>query len=331
MNRIIHFSLVLFFGFSVAWGQEQLQNTLLFGKADAGKLLRAYTEPGFRSAMSAMVSGWHASARPLHSGRLNFQLLIVGAGDDAANIDLRNLGLQVGQIVPSKPTTATILGGDGGVLSLPDSRGGSQELSLLNGSALPVLPFVCGQFNVGITRNTELNFRLGVLPISGNLLLTGGWGFKHELKQWIPAIALSNFDVSVFGNFSAVSLGYNLTIDNLPAGDNPNDQVWKFQGNNFALGTIFSKRFSLLTVATGLQYMKGTGNMQLAGTYLVGEPGRDPVPMRDPISQSFEQSQVSGIFAVRLSLGIISVQVTGNGSKNPSASMSFIVGRVQRR
>jgi hypothetical protein len=309
--------------------QERLQNTLLFGKADASKILRAYAQPGFEAAGIALAEGWHASARPLHSGKFNFQLAILGGFSNNTTLDLRNLGLQVGQVKPDKPTTATLMGTSGGVLLLPNSRGGTQELNLLNGSSLPAIPIMALQFNFGLFRNTELNFRSGVIPIEENLILLGGFGFKHELKQWFPAIALANFDVSIFGNVSAMFLTYNLTIDNLP--NNPNDQTWKAQIGTAALGGIVSKRFAFLTLTAGLQRLQSIGDMSLEGTYLVGNAPNDPAPMRNPVSESFSSNSWSFILGTRLSLGFLSIQLTGNLGKNSSAGVSFILGRVQRR
>jgi len=309
--------------------QERLQNTLLFGKADASKILRAYAQPGIEALGAAMAEGWHASARPLHSGKFNFQLAILGGFSDNTTLDLRNLGLQVGQVKPDKPTTATLMGTSGGVLLLPNSRGGTQELNLLNGSSLPAMPIIATQYNFGLFRNTELNIRGGVIPVGESLILIGGWGFKHELKQWFPAIALANFDVSIFGNFSRIALDYKLNIDNLA--NNPDDQFWKARANTFAFGSIFSKRFAFLTLSTGVQYAKSTSDMRLEGTYLVGNFPNEPAPTRNPVSESFSSNNFSFMLGTRLSLGFLSVQLTGNVGKNSSAGISFILGRVQRR
>lgn len=309
--------------------QERLQNTLLFGQSDANKILRAYAEPGFKALGRALAEGWHASARPLHTGRLNFQVSLLAGTSNNTSTDLRSLNLQVGQVKSDKPTTASLMGNSGGVLLLPDNRGGSRELNLLNGSSLPVLPIVTTQLNIGLFRNTEANLRLGGLFFEQNTVFIGGWGFKHELKQWFPAIALANFDWAIFGNYTIASLDYKLSIDNLT--NNPDDQFWKAKINTLALGSLVSKRFALLTLAAGLQYQQSTGDMSLTGTYLVGNFPNEPMPMQNPVSSNFRSNGMSFIAASRISLGWLSFQMSANISQNSSVGASIIFGRVQRR
>ncbi|GAB4489052.1 MAG: hypothetical protein OHK0045_11700 [Raineya sp.] len=308
--------------------QERLQNTLLFGKSDAEKLLNAYAEPGFRAAMFGLAEGWNGSARPIHTGKFNYQISITGGFSNNLSTDLNSLGLQVGKVKSNSPSTATIMGSAGGVLILPEGRS-ERELNLLNGSNLPAIPMIVSQGNFGFIRNTEISVRGGLIPLQESLIWTTGLGFKHEIKQWIPSIALANFDLAVFGNYSVISFDYKLDIDNLT--NNPDNQFWRFKGNTAAWGIIASKKLVLLTLSTGLQYTQSKGNMRLDGTYLVGSFPNEPTTMDNPINRDFSGNRFSFILAGRLSLGFLSAQITSNVSKNSTVSFSLIFGRVSRR
>lgn len=327
MKKTYTFALLFFLSYPL-FSQERLQNTLLFGKSDAEKLLQAYAEPGFQSVMFSLAEGWNGSARPIHTGRFNLQLVSMGSFSDNSSTNLNSLGLQVGKVKSASPNTATIVGSSGGVLILPESRG-ERELNLLNGTGLPVIPIIATQANFGFIRNTEISVRGSIIPVGENLIWSAGLGFKHELKQWIPAIALSNFDLAVFGNYSTISFDYKLNIDNLS--NNPDNQFWRFQGNTMAWGAMASKRIALLTLGAGLQYTQSTGNMRLDGTYLVGNFPNEPTATDNPINKDFSANRFSMLLATRLSLGFLSVQMTGNVAREPSVSFSLIFGRVQRR
>lgn len=316
--------------------QERLQNTLLLGKSDADKILKAYSQPAAIIGGLTQAEGWHHSARPLKPGNVGIQFLgnVTLIPEDEEIFDLRSLNLQNG-IIPTGETgnSATILGpSDGGTRLINRLTGGAgnrpDTVRLLNGNGAPVFPLPTIQFNVGFIRNTELNARIFYLPIEfgdRELSFTSfGFGFKHDLKQWIPSIALSNFSLSLVGSYNKAIAEYDIEVTNLV--NNPQDQQWVFDNTTTSFGLLASKRFPILTVMGGLRYDNSKTSMDLKGTYLVGD-SPSPVVMKDPISQNFTGSRVGLNLGFKLKLGWFSFHIIGTASKYSSISVGLGFGK----
>ncbi|MCU0440563.1 MAG: hypothetical protein MUC49_21930 [Raineya sp.] len=321
---------------SYAYAQERLQNTLLLGKPDADKLFKAYARPAAIIGGLTQTEGWHHSARPLKPGNVGIQIIgnVTLIPEDEELFDLRSLGLQNG-IIPNGETgnSATVLGpSDGGAKLLNRLTGGAggrpDTVRLLNGNGLPVFPLPTLQFNVGFIRNTELNARVFYIPISfgdREISFTNfGFGFKHDLKQWIPSIALSNFSLSLVASYNKAIAEYDIEVTNLT--NNPQDQQWVFNNTATSFGILASKRFPILTLMGGLRYDNSKTRMDLKGTYLVGD-SPSPVVIKDPISQDFTGSRLGLNLGFKLKLGWFSFHIIGTASKYSSVSVGLGFGK----
>jgi len=326
--------LVFVFSSLVCTAQERLQNTLLLGKFDANKLLAAFAEPAGIIGGLTQAEGWHHTARPLKPGNVGLQFIgnATLISQEQETFDIKSLNLQNG-IIPSGETgnSATVFGpGDGGANLINRPVGGTRPdtIRLLNGGNLPVFPMPVVQLNIGFIRNTELNFRGFYVPISFDdrevSIQTFGFGIKHDLKQWIPAIALSNFSLSLVANYNRATSKYDLEITNLPV--NPRDQQWIFENTTTSFGILASKRFPVLTLMGGLRYDNTKTHMELKGTYLVGETPV-PIPMQNPVIQDFSGGRVGLALGFKLKLGWFSFHVVGTASKYSSASVGLGFGK----
>jgi hypothetical protein len=331
----IYFIPLLIWSF-VAHAQERLQNILLLGESDAKKILTAFAEPAATIGGFTQAEGWYHSARPLKPGNFNLQFIgmVSVVPDDKLNFDIRSLNLQNGRI-PSGESgmSSTVIGATGGggrliVNRSPGTGGRPDTIRLLDGSGLPIVPMFTPQINIGLIRNTEISFRGMYIPIATTekdiILTTFGVGIKHDIKQWIPSIALSNFSLSVIANYNVVKSDYGLSIDNLPI--NPNDQKWKFHNTTSSVGLIASKRLPLLTFMGGVRYDQIKTTMDLVGTYLVGDTPT-AIPKKDPVSQDFRDSRVGLVLGTKLKLGWLSLHITGLVSKYSSFSVGLGFGK----
>jgi hypothetical protein len=328
--------LCFIFFVSYTYAQERLQSTLLLGKSDANKILKTYAEPAAIIGGLTQTEGWYHSARPLKPGNVGIQFIgnATLIPQDQESFDIRSLNLQNG-IIPTGETgnSATVLGASNGGAKLINrltGGGGNRPdtVRLLNGSGLPVFPFPTLQFNVGFIRNTELSARAFYFPIQFDdravTLTSFGFGFKHDLKQWIPSIALSNFSLSLVANYNKAIAEYDIEITNLAT--NPRDQQWVFNNTTTSFGILASKRLPILTLMGGLRYDNSKTRMDLKGTYLVGD-SPSPVITKDPVSQDFTGSRVGLALGFKLKLGWFSFHIVGTASKYPSASVGLGFGK----
>ncbi len=260
-----------------------IESTFLLGKDDATKILIEYIDPAPKLVGFAMAEGWYFTAQPLKRGCWNVQLnssTTIGTEKDAS-YDLAQLGLQ-NTATPNGTQTATIFGGAGTSVS-NNKNGKSFSLGGGFGEITPLDPSVIIfpnlQINIGLRKNTEISLR-GLPPINvGNISIRNyGFGIKHDIKQWIPSISLSNFSMAIVANINYFSLQKGLESSVLrdpttgATTPGPTDRNYKVTSLQYGGGVVFSKRIKLLTLMTGLRFDVITGTGELRGTYSVYTP-----------------------------------------------------------
>ena len=322
-----------------------IENTFLLGRDDAAKILTEYIAPAPKIIGFAMAEGWYFTAQPLKRGRWNIQLnssTAIGTEKDAS-YDLATLGLQ-NTATPNGTQTATIFGGSGTEV-VNNKNNKTIELGTGFGEITPLDPSVITlpnlQINIGLRKNTEISLR-GLPPINvGSISLRNyGFGIKHDIKQWIPSISLSNFSMAIVANVNYFSLqkGLESSVLRDPATGatipGPTDRSYKITSLQYGGGIVFSKRIKLLTLMTGLRFDVITGTGELKGTYTVFTPatggtntGGDKQTDIGLISLNNSASRIGLNLGAKVKLGKFGVFLHGIVGNYSSFNFGFVFGK----
>lgn len=307
----LSFLCVLFATCRVQAQQERIEQVLSLGLNDAQKIMEAYNAPLGRTIGFAMSDGWHETAQPLKRWEMNFRFvqssIVYPAYEQTYN--LIDLNLENGIVIAGDSTAPTAIG-ERGDLSILRNRLNDSLVFLPQGLGLiykqyAFFPTAYPQFSIGLFRNTELSVRF--LPNVASLMSPfvsdlpdnismSYWGVSlmHDLKQWIPSIALAPFSLSVWGSYSQAKFSYPLELRSLGAQD-PRDQVLRYGVEAYSVGAVASKKVAFLTLFGGVQYDKSIANNRLEGTYKVGEQ-----VITNPIDQIYEGQRIAGNVGAKL-------------------------------
>ncbi len=253
-------------GFS-GYGQRRIEQAFELGLEDADKVMRAYLSPLGESMGFLQAEGWVFTARPLKRFQFNVHvnLNVMRVPQSARSFSVRELGLN-NVVLPDGINDAPTIFGS------PEAGPSAFNTVLGDSIAFPqgignLIPLPVPQFNIGLGHNTELMVRFfPPIPIEFANVGIYAAGIKHDLKQWIPAIALSNFSLSLIANYSYLRFNYGLDVIN--AGDARN-QEFIFTNRQWSLGLVASKKLPLLTFFGGLRYDNSNSTARFRGSFLV--------------------------------------------------------------
>ena len=268
--------------------QNEITNFLVGPLNDTEELLEGYMSPFGAWFGSGLNSGWYNTARP-HTfpgfdvtGGVHF----ITPSKEAMSFKpvLNELILDPN----SNGELSTFLGPNeqtevgfenpitGAFEKLIDAPGG-----LGWDYAIP-MPYLQG--SIGIIKNTEILFRIAPpIKIEDLEMSYWGFGFKHDIKQWIPAVKTLPFDLSFLAAYS--KLNSNLSFSD--------SQELDFNIKAFNSNIILSKKLLGLTPYIGLGYQYSTSNLSLTGDYKInGWDGQQIMPdqqitVSDPFDLSF--------------------------------------------
>jgi hypothetical protein len=311
---------------------EVIQDLLTAGRSDANKILKAYISPFAEGLGFAQLEGWYHTAKPLKKWAWNVQVITTAAiiPEDKKSFKISSLGLQNVELAPgSSDENPTVFGSNATNPNKLIIKGivNPQPIALFSGTGVTdALPYAALQLSLGIFKNTELTMR--GTPVRINFGTNGylqpfGVGFKHDIKQWIPSIALSNFSLSVVGSYSILNIYTKLDISNLQ--NNPKDQTIDFKSKTWSAGIVTSKRFSLLTLFASIRYDNVQTATDLLGTYKIGNGAQEAI-IENPYRENFSYNRFVINGGAKIKLGKFFAFLTATGGKYPGASLGFGLG-----
>ena len=176
---------------------------------EANKLIEAYFSPLAESYGTGLNSGWYNTAKPhkLFGFDLTFNLNTVIIPNSAENFEI---GSNFNNIfTSSEQEAATIFGSSSStnITYSPSISGGSSvDFEMPGGLKTPALPVPIIQAGIGLIK-TSLDFRyMPMLNIGDDINVNlYGFGLKHDLLQWIPAIGNAiPMSLSIQAGYSAL-------------------------------------------------------------------------------------------------------------------------------
>lgn len=322
------------------------------GTQDANKILNAYLSPLFKGFASGSNAGWYNTARAHGMGGFDVTLSVpfFNVPEDERAYTFNSLGLGSGPYTFSPKNAVTDPNKKLGTLfgpavgdqqydinyrfSIDTVIGGNQvrldtavligSITMPVGSDIPIAPSIppALQLSVGVYKNTDVMLR--VLPevtlYEGFKASMLGFGIKHDIKQWIPAIKeMPLWDWSVVLGYNSFNATYaipdpnRLKVDGNPeyqlaynagdfAGKTYSNQRFEFNGTGWMLGTVVSARLLFFTPYLGINYNRATTSFAMLGDYplLIAETDKNNpnfgkskvIELKDPISI---EGSVSGL------------------------------------
>ncbi|WP_203295967.1 DUF6588 family protein [Luteirhabdus pelagi] len=321
--------------------QENLEDILAAGVADAKRFASAYMGPGFDGAVHNTANGWVQSAEVKKP--LKFDISVVGNAsfikEDQKSFlldenDYNNLYFRNG---PNAQGVATAFGeNDPDILvyaEVTDPTGQfteEVEFFLPQGLAsadLNILPTAFLQARLGIFKATEVKFRY-FPKIEREDVETGvlGFGLQHEFSQWLAPE--NTFPVALSGVIAYTNLSgnYDFTDDEIIDGDN---QKFNVTQNSWLFQLQASTKMKIFNVYGGVGYVSGTSEFDVLGTYRV-EAGiplvENTATFTDPFSIDQKTSGLRASIGVSLRLAFFGLHADYNIAEYNTASVGVHFG-----
>lgn len=275
------------------------------GQADAKTILNAYLQPMFKGFASGSNAGWYNSAKPL--GKLGFHISLTASAFDVpvneryykfSDLVLQNTTYTYLPVAATSPSSniPTVFGKDPELSQSYDIYYKLQSgpidstiflcrMQMPKGLNLPMAPVIppALQLNVGVFKQTEIMIRyfpgISIQNFSSSQF---GFGFKHSIKQWLPAVKKVPFwDWSFFGGFTHFKHVLAVASANrLNAGAYPNainysiykdklydDQTYALMGNALNYGMAASLKIGPISPYVGLAYTQSWSGFEMQGSY----------------------------------------------------------------
>ena len=328
MKKLILPFLILILISSTAVGQlnsvGNIMSTASSSTTDASKLFGAYLKPYANAFGADLNGGWYntAKAHKILGFDLTFTINTAFVPKADKTYDVSKLGLA--GTVSGNPIAQTVAGKNTGGPTLAYNttvNGNPVTLASFNtpkGTGLPVIPSPMIQLGIGIVKETELIGRFFPKTNIGDFGSVSEWGFglKHSIKQWIPAIKMAPFfHLSFLGGFTQLKASSKLNLKpeyytNLNPSitytgtDKFDNQKMEMKVNGMTFNIIASFDLPVVTFygAVGISNTKTT--LKLKGDYPVISGTTAKIePLIDPLSIEMKSMQGSAT-KPRLNAGI---------------------------
>ncbi len=319
---LLSISLLFFFISSSVRAQDNFDEFIEAGSADANTIYEAYGTPLLSGLNWAFSRGWYNTAKahkPLgFDFSLNVSVAFIPNKDKFFNAADVVSGWNANASDPARATrfvgNATrypSMAGSNDLSQAPiveiynpatdqfESVTGPVGLDYTNDIISAAVPVAMPQFGIGLIKNTDLKFRF--LPSVGSddvKLNMFGVGLMHDIKQWIPGNSLIPIDISVMVAYS------NIGLDVLNIDDDPGDDGF-FDLTSWSYQLLVSKEFHILTIYGGFGYMTSTNNIDIVGSYNVISAGDQPIV--DPVSLETKDSGFNASLGLRLKLAVLTI------------------------
>ena len=303
-----------------AKAQDELEALLEGGAEDTEKYLGKFIEPVFQGVGIGLTNGWYNTAKP-HK-LLGFDITVTAnlamvPDKDLvfrfANSDFERIRLESGAPSADLPTVLGPKTDENIELVIVDENGDPTGTTLsveaISGLDLEeevghnFVPVPMAHFGIGLPKNTDLKIRwapsINPDDFEGSIF---GFGIMHDIKQWIPSLEDSQFDLSGFIGYTRIKASYDLTDSDFNNGTN--DQVSEYSVRALTIQGLISKdliakKLFEFTVYGSLGFNSIGSDLDLLGTYELDESVDTLV---DPIGLSFSGSGLRGSAGLRMKM-----------------------------
>jgi len=327
--------------FYQARAQDDLQQLLRAGQADANKLLGAYIDPFLKGFGTSVGGGWYNTAKPHKSlgFDLTFTVNPTYIPDDDLTFSVGDLGLENTTLVSTEldgDRVPTMAGPEvDSEYEFSDGSGndvnfdGIPGIDFKENVGMQAIPTPMANLGIGIYKNTDLRIRwtpeIGVGD-NGDFKLIG-FAVMHDIKQHIPGIKLAPFDLSVLIGFTDISLSYDLAAESASGGGGEvttDNGIASFDVNTWTFQGLISKKFSVLTLYGGLGFNVVKSELAMTGDYQLRDDfGAVEETITDPIGIEVKESGPRMTAGMRLKLAIVTLHADYTIQKYNTLTVGF--------
>jgi hypothetical protein len=315
-------SLSIFLIVSVRSSYSQVDGEFLKGGVSDGmKLIEAYISPFAKAFGAGFNSAWYNSAKTHQLGGFDITFSVsAGIVPDAdKQYDLASLGFERLQLADPAFSIAPTIAGQkesGPGLQLVEQGITVADFNAPEGTGFGMVPAPMLQAGIGMPLGSEIKLRyIPNTPVAeGNVSLIGG-GLMHSVSQYIKPLAVTPFNISIFGGYSKLSA--DLPVDLQPENyDNMTeytpsdfaDQFVSLDVTSWNISLIGSVDIPLLTGFVGVGYGNAVTILDLKGNFPV--PHADPsVSLTSPVYDDehvvtgFDELRIEDFSGLRVNVG----------------------------
>lgn len=305
-------------GLTGIYAQKEVVEYLKAG-SQTQSLIQSYVEPLLGSFGTNLNNGWYSTAEPLNPGRFTIStgvsVAFVRTSKQTFTI---NSTPQLSTPGGTPMTAPTMFGANSSPGDLHNNLTGT-SIPVPKGDGIPLSPLPLLQGSVGLPLHTEVMLRIfPKLDVAGYKAGYFGFGFKHDIKQWIPFMSKLPFSLSFIGTFTSASL--QLTDATLV---NSNETI-KYSATGWGANLIISKKFPIFSFYGGLRLSNYKTDLNMTGNYMVTSTISAPVDLT--FTDKGNQFGLNG--GVRVKLGFFALGLDGvyNPGGYSSATLGLIFG-----
>jgi hypothetical protein len=274
--------------------QNDIDQLIKGGVADANKLLEGYTAPLLKTFGYGLNQGWYNTAKT-HKKLgvdLTVSLSIVYTPDEDLFYTVNNNSMTTIKL-ENTGTAAVAANGSGKVPTLfgpavaPTYRivdGGStfsgpEGVDLKKEIGMQALPIPVANLSIGLPKGIDVKLRfVPELTIGDDSKFKlFGVGVMHDIKQYLPGVKELPFDLAAFVGYTNMKF----TVDMEPTRP---DQKGIFETTSITMQGLISKKISVLTFYGGLGYNLANSRLALEGAYDMNQDGtyetKNPVDLK---------------------------------------------------
>ena len=281
----------------------------------AEKLIEAYFTPMTESFGSGLNSGWYNTAKPHSLGGfdLTFTTNIVIIPSSGKTFNIEKAGGET--FTSTKDDASTIFGEDNKTeMTYTNSDTDSSfSFQMPGGLKTPAVPLPMIQAGIGLIKNTAIDIRyMPTLNIGDDINVNlFGFGIKHDLLQWIPAI----------GDAIPMSLSFQAGYTSLNTELNISEEKQKVTLNTKAttINLVASKKLLMITAYAGVGYNSAITTFSSAADLDLGG-----AKFEEEVKIDFESNNnVRANIGLRLNITLVTIQADYTFAEYPTATLGL--------
>ena len=333
MKKIGILSLLLILAASIS-AQENVDDLLAAGIADAKRFSTDYLAPGTEGIVFGINNGWFNRAGGLK--QFKFELSII-ANASFIKDEKKSFQLNVADYEnvrfpdnSASKSVATVLGNNDPditvIVTYDDPIFGDQEVELtlptgIGSENVNLIPtaFLQGSFN--IFKGTQLKGRFFPKVDTEDVKLSSyGFGIQQEFTSWLPADKIWPISIAGLVAYTHLDASYDFTDSSTVEGEN---QRVETDVNTYLFQIIASTRLKVINFYGAIGYLTGKTETALLGTYRVTDGILFSDDIIDPFSIEQDVSGIRATVGANLKLGFFGINADYTIAEFDSASLGI--------
>lgn len=326
--------LIFFLSVFVSTAQENLDDLLTAGIADAKRFTTDYLAPAEEGVAFGINNGWFNTAASSKQFAVEFSLIgnVSFIKDEKKSFAMNVRNYENVRFPDNSDTkfVATALGHNEPpqtvIVTYDDPIFGDQEVELelptgIGSQNVEMIPSAFLQLTFNPFKGTQIKGRyFPKIDTEDVKLGLYGFGIQQDFTAWLPAEKVLPVAISGLVAYTHLDGSYDFTDMSRVEGSN---QRVETDVNTFLFNLIFSTKLPVLNFYGGLGYLTGTTTSALLGTYIVTDGILFSEEIVDPFSIEGKVSGIRGTVGANVKLGFLGLNADYTIAEFNSASLGM--------